>query len=244
MRPTWVLADPHAGAYPEADAALLRLLERARSAEVDLFLLGDLFVGWLAPERFWTPFQRQVLQALIALRGSGREVRFVVGNRDYLVKEALLGRAFDAVYEQETLVELGGARTFVAHGDRLNANDRLYALWHGLSRSAPAMAVARVLPGAVGQRLVLAAERRLSRTNRRYKSGDLPLSALEAFGRRAAAAGAERALVGHFHHDRALEVAGAVPVVIAPGWFEHQRILVAGGGALRSTPLDGLGGSP
>ena len=44
-----------------------------------------------------------------------------------------------------------------------------------------------------------------------------------------------RALVGHFHHDRTIDVAGGVPVIVAPAWLDHRRILVVGdGGALVS----------
>jgi len=73
--------------------------------------------------------------------------------------------------------------------------------------------------------------------NPRYKTGVLPLGALEALGRRAAAQGAQGALVGHFHHDRLVGVSGGAPVRVAPGWCDHERLLVAEpGGPLRSVP--------
>jgi UDP-2,3-diacylglucosamine pyrophosphatase LpxH len=237
----WVLADPHAGVHPEADRALLALLDRAAGARADLLLLGDLFHAWIAHERFWSAFQRNVLESLVRLRGRGHTVLFVAGNRDYLSKD-LEGSIFDRVLEGEARIDLGGIATFVAHGDRLNRDDHLYRLWHRVSRSTLATALVRRLPGSVGRRLAEETESRLAGTNLRYKSGELPLEALSALGRRARASGAHRALVGHFHHDRVLEVPDGVPVIVAPGWFEHQRVLVPDpdGGALRSVPVTDL----
>lgn len=240
-----MLADPHAGQDPAADARLLEVFGAAARAGADLWLLGDLFVAWLAPERFWTPRQRALLEGLEAVRAAGGRVDFVVGNRDYLC-EALLGRVFDAVYVGEVVAEVAGQPTLLCHGDRLNAADWPYRTWHALSRSRPVTAALRALPGRLGQRLAARTERRMAGVNTRYKTGLLPLPALEALGRRAAARGARRALVGHFHHDRLVPVAGGAPVQLAPGWCDHERLLVAGpAGRLGSVPAaDLLGHQP
>ena len=57
----WLLADAHGGANPQADEEMVALLEMAVKEQVDLYILGDLFAVWLAPERFLTPYQRKVL---------------------------------------------------------------------------------------------------------------------------------------------------------------------------------------
>ena len=66
----------------------------------------------------------------------------------------------------------------------------------------------------------------MRRANTAYKPGELPMRAIERVGRRAAALGASRALLGHFHHDRLLDVPSGVPVRIAPAWLDHRLILV------------------
>jgi UDP-2,3-diacylglucosamine hydrolase len=239
--PTWIIADAHAGAHPQSDRALLDLLDALTTRRADLLIMGDLFLAWLAPPRFWTPFQREVMDRLAALKRMGRVLRFVVGNRDYLVKEALSGTIFDAVHEDGAIVELGGEPTLVAHGDLANGRDLAYRAWRRISRSGPATRLLSSLPAAVGRSLAERTERRLSSTNRRYKSGELPIAALEALGRSAQERGAARVIVGHFHHDRALDVSGGAPVIVAPGWFEHRRILLATpDGALRSIALETL----
>lgn len=241
-RPTWILADPHGGADAGADAALLSLLERALEARAELLILGDLFYAWLAPERFWTEGQRQVLQRLRTLRARGGRVSLVVGNRDYLA-DVLVGDVFDAVHEGEQVLPIGGRPTLVAHGDLANPEDLAYRTWHQLSRTPAARALLLSLPGALGRAMAQRLEARLARTNARYKTGVLPMRALEALGRRALALGAERALLGHFHHDRTVAVPQGAPVVIAPAWLDHRRLLLAGAdGALRSvSPPDLVG---
>lgn len=237
-RPLWILADPHGGQDAEADRALVSLLDRAIDERADLFVMGDLFTGWLAPARFHGELEREVLARFRRLRATGARVDFVVGNRDYLVKETLEGDTFDAVYEGASVIDLAGMPTLVVHGDRANPDDRAYHLWYALSRSAPATKLLSMLPGAIGRRLVSRTESGLSKTNARYKTGVLPIAALEALGREGARRGASRVLVGHFHHDRTIDVPGGVPVVIAPGWFEHRRVLSArADGSLVSTPL-------
>jgi UDP-2,3-diacylglucosamine hydrolase len=223
----WILADPHGGHSDEADRALIELLDRALAARVDFFVLGDLFTGWLAPERFLGELERAVVDRFRAMRRHGARVEMVVGNRDYLVKETLLGDAFDRVHDEASVVDIGGKPTLVVHGDRVNAEDRMYQAWYRLSRSAPVTKILSALPAAAGRRLVHGTEAKLSGTNQAYKTGTLPIAALEELGREALRRGAARALVGHFHHDRVLDVNGGVPVVLAPGWFVDRRILVA-----------------
>lgn len=226
--PLWVLADPHVGADPTADAGLLRLLEDAAKAQADLLILGDLFLAWLGPARFHTPLQAQVIAGLLALRRAGGRVRFVAGNRDYLVEDA--PPVFDEIHHGEVALDVGGVRTWVLHGDLARPDDHLYRSWHQLSRSGPVTALLRRAPSRFGQALAGRVEAQLRGTNTAYKSGLLPLPALFAVGRRAAEHGCARALVGHFHHERVLDVPDGAPVVLAPGWCDHQRILVAAAG--------------
>jgi len=56
-----------------------------------------------------------------------------------------------------------------------------------------------------------------------YKTGPLPMDGIRALAERAKQAGAQRALIGHFHEPQTIEA--AVPVIVAPGWFEHREVL-------------------
>src|SRR5688500_15551102 len=119
--------------------------------------MGDLFVAWIAIDRFLTDLQREVLARFEAIRARGGSIRFVVGNRDYL-PERMLGRAFDAVHGEETLIDLCGAPTMIVHGDRLNPRDRPYLAWYRFSRSRPLEALIERLPAFVGRRIARSEE--------------------------------------------------------------------------------------
>lgn len=236
---TWILSDPHGGADEPTDRSLLALLSRAEG-RADLLILGDLFVAWLGPTRFHTSAQRQVLDAIRRVRASGQSVRFIVGNRDYLVDERSSADVFDHVYEGETLLKIDDVPTLVCHGDGIVREDWAYRAWRRISRGRTVSRALERVPGAVGRALASGAAQALAPLNRGFKTGALPLSAIEALGRRAFRKGAVRALVGHFHHGRTISVPGGAPVQIAPSWMDYRQVLVPRGGELTPTALAGL----
>lgn len=220
--PTWIVADAHAGANPETDAALLALFVEARARKAHLLIMGDLFTAWLGPKKFHTPLQARLLDELVLLRRAGGRVQFVIGNRDYLA-EAQRGLAFDDVLGPESMVSLGGIPTLLHHGDGLNARDWSYRGWRALSRSGVSETFLGALPQQWGRRLVHRTERQMAPLNAGHKTGQLPRAALHALAARAQTQGAQRVLVGHFHQDTVLEA--AVVVVLAPAFADTGRIL-------------------
>lgn len=221
----WIIADSHAGQDPASDAALSRLIDQAASASTDLLLLGDLFVVWLGRPRFWTDRQQTIMRHIANAQSAERRTTFIVGNRDYLVTPALEPTYFDAIHADETVLDVGGVPTLVVHGDRTNPDDRAYANWYRLSRNAATTWILRHLPSAAGRGLAFRVEARLRPTNRPIKDGGLPMPGLFALGRRAKALGARRALIGHYHMHRVIDVPDGVPVIIAPAWYESRQFL-------------------
>ncbi len=230
----WFLADAHGGADAQADEALADVLGLALDRGVELWILGDLFAVWLGLDRFLTTYQRAIIDRFRQMRRRGQQVRFVVGNRDYLVARGQLGAAFDEVIEHQVVRDVAGRRTLITHGDRTNPDDALYDRWYRLSRGRRAERILTSLPTPAAGWIAETLERRMRQTNESYKSGTLPLPALHALGRRAKAQGAEQVLLGHFHADTTIEVPDGVPVIVAPAWLDHRRILIEDGDALRS----------
>lgn len=234
-----MLSDPHGGEDEASDRALLELLRRAEG-RADLLILGDLFTAWLGPRRFHTPFQREVLRRIHRVRQSGRKVTFVVGNRDYLVEDRFLPGVFDRICRGESLVAVEQVPTWVCHGDQIVSADWPYRLWRRVSRARPVARGLERVPARLGRALAAGAQRALAPLNAGFKTGALPIAALEALGRRAFERGATRALVGHFHHGLTIPVPGGAPVQIAPAWPEYREVLVSHGSALTPTPLGAL----
>lgn len=230
----WIVADAHGGANADADAELLALLDAAIVARVDVLVLGDLFAVWLAMDEFLTPFQRSVIARFRHMMKREQTVRFVVGNRDYLVREGQLHKSFDEVIEDSADILIGTKITRVMHGDRINPDDLWYQRWHRLTRNGIARRLMRAAPSMMAQRISMRLERKLAGTNQSYKSGALPTAHLEALSRSAARAGVDQVLLGHFHADTTVRADDGVDVIIAPAWLDQRRILIAEGDTLIS----------
>lgn len=193
-----------------------------------LVLLGDLFSAWTALPAALAPHQRALLDRLGDLARSGRELVFVVGNRDYFV-ESLCPWPFAAVGDRWDLLLPGGARVRFEHGDLVNTSDRNYQRWRLVSRMAAVETLVRALPGSLQRRLAERLERAMGPTNRAYKER-FPERELARWARDARADGVTAAALGHFHEDRELELEG-LRVRLAPQFREggeHLALLVDG----------------
>ena len=221
----WLIADAHGGADPEADETLLALLDEAIAQHVDVYLLGDLFAVWLAADRFLTVFQNEVVQKLRKIRNNQKKVVFVVGNRDYLAEDQL-GHTFTQIIEHEEVAYIGRRSTLLSHGDRINDKDRMYRLWHRLSRNELSSRLLRAMPHHFAHNLSTKLEEKFRNTNQAYKSGTLPMKHLERLSLRARDKGVEQVILGHFHADKTITAEGGVPVIIAPAWLDQRKILI------------------
>ena len=83
----WCVADPHIKEDDPVLGLFYGFLEEFSSnGPKTLVVLGDLFAAWVALPGALAPYQRALLDKFSALRASGRELVFIVGNRDYFVE--------------------------------------------------------------------------------------------------------------------------------------------------------------
>lgn len=222
------VADLHLSGDGEDTADLLALLDAQRGADgaAAVYIVGDLFDLWLGSPRLQLDFQEEVARAIARLRSSGVAVKFVEGNREFRIARTY-GALFTAATEDWFDDEVAGLRLHVAHGDRVNVDDRLYHLWRRVSRSRAAFALFDLLPRGAGLRLATALERRLRTTNRAMKRY-FPEAHCLAYARPLVAAGADLVLFGHFHVERqlAIEAGGRRGHVLClPDWKTSRRFL-------------------
>lgn len=120
------IADLHLDpAEKRLTALALRFLKQARGRQ-HLYILGDLFEYWLGDEASM-PMYRNVLDALQQLNASGCEITVMLGNRDFLLGNAFAARTgATVVAEDEWVIELGGTRVLLMHGDTLCSDDTDY----------------------------------------------------------------------------------------------------------------------
>jgi UDP-2,3-diacylglucosamine hydrolase len=117
---------------PAANERFFALLEDEAASADALYILGDLFEYWIGDEDLETPFNAVVAGFFRRLAAGGTKLRFMHGNRDFLI-----GERFAAATGAELLADptvLNG--TLLMHGDTLCTDDADYQAWRRTARSA------------------------------------------------------------------------------------------------------------
>lgn len=220
----WCVADPHIKEDGQVLGLFYRFLEEFSSrGPKTLVVLGDLFAAWVALPGALAPYQRALLGKFLELRVSGRELVFIVGNRDYFV-ESLEPQPFNFVGERWDMKLGDGACLRFEHGDLINTSDRNYQRWRLFSRSTAVRCAVAMLPGRWQASLAKRIEKALEPTNLSYKAYS-PKPELERWAQSVLSDGCTAAVVGHFHEERNVMASG-LSVHFAPQFREDGRFLV------------------
>lgn len=105
----------------------------ARQADA-LYLLGDVFETWVGDDDD-SRFVREIEASLRGVADSGVSVYFMVGNRDFLIREEFARRAGLTLIADPTVVTIGGVKTLLTHGDRYCTDDEAYQRFRTKSRT-------------------------------------------------------------------------------------------------------------
>ncbi|WP_144939805.1 UDP-2,3-diacylglucosamine diphosphatase [Pseudomonas alabamensis] len=137
---------------PDITRAFLALLDgRARSASA-LYILGDFFEAWIGDDGM-SPFQQSICQALRAVSDRGTAVYLMHGNRDFLIGQAFCEAAGCTLLSDPSVVDLGGERALLMHGDSLCTRDVGYLKLRRVLRNPLTLWILRHLSLANRQRL-------------------------------------------------------------------------------------------
>ena len=107
--------------------------DEARGAAA-LYILGDLFESWIGDDDD-SALAHRVAASLSALKQAGVPVFFMHGNRDFLLGEDYARRAGMTLLKDPTVIELGGERTLLMHGDTLCTDDAAYQEFRAVVRN-------------------------------------------------------------------------------------------------------------
>ena len=211
---------------------LLRLVEYAGAAPVELYILGDLF-------EFWEEYHRQVaalyeadLAALESAHAAGVQIALAAGNRDFALGRYVVRRLGARLLGDGARVQISDARwLWLEHGDLLCTGDRRYLFYRKIIRSAPARLAFRLTPWRLARRFI----ERLAEQSREERSGK-PASAFEpdlALARRRLEATACQVLLcGHTHRPQAEDLGAGYRLLVLPAWCDVQAGYKEQGGAL------------
>jgi UDP-2,3-diacylglucosamine hydrolase len=236
---TLFVSDLHLdAAYPEAIAQFESLLEGpAREAEA-LYILGDLFEAWIGDDDD-DPARARVCAALRALADSGVALYVLHGNRDFLLGAGFERRSGARLLPDPTIIELGGERVLLTHGDALCTADRAYQRLRAIVRRPRWQRRLLRLPLAA-RRLLSAAARAGSRAHT-GRVAETIMDVDPATVRAALAAAPARVLIhGHTHRpglEPLPEVAAGARRIVLGAWYEQGSLLRHAHGAFELLTL-------
>lgn len=129
---------------------VLGFLEKIQQLEVKhLFILGDFFHLWVNSPFLIRKAYRPVIEKFSQLYRSGIKITYLVGNRDFLIRDYYQTRPEIEVFSQALLCNLGDRRLYLSHGDELCLNDRHYQFYKIVIRHRVTRILTAFLPGAI-----------------------------------------------------------------------------------------------
>lgn len=156
---------------PDITRAFLHFLAtRARSAEA-LYILGDFFEAWIGDDGM-DEFQHSIARALRELADSGTRIYLMHGNRDFLIGKAFCREARCTLLRDPSLIDLGGEKILLMHGDSLCTLDAAYMKLRRWLRNPLSLFILRNLPLATRRKLARKL-RKESRAQTRMKASEI-----------------------------------------------------------------------
>lgn len=116
---------------PDISRGFLWFLATQLEEASSLYILGDFFELWIGDD-YRTPFHDEIIAALVRLQ---IPIFIMHGNRDFLLGQKFCDEIGATLLEDPTVIELGGEKVLLMHGDSLCTDDTEYMKVRGLLRS-------------------------------------------------------------------------------------------------------------
>jgi UDP-2,3-diacylglucosamine hydrolase len=198
---TLFISDLHLDASrPEITSVFLRFLANEAAAGEALYILGDLFESWVGDDDE-SEVGELVAAGLRSLSNSGIPIRFIHGNRDFLLGDTYARRAGMQIIPDCSKIDLYGSPTLLLHGDILCTDDSAYQTFRAQVRSPQWQSV--FLAKSLAERHAFAEmARQRSRSHTATSPLDImdvnPVAVCAAFNR----FGVDRMIHGHTHRPK------------------------------------------
>ncbi len=212
-------------------------------ASQQLYLLGDLFEYWAGDDDLTSPFHQVIVAALRAVSDAGVAVFWIAGNRDFLVGADFAAACGLTLLAEPHVVDLGGTRVALVHGDAQCTGDVKYMAFRQQVRDPAWQAQFLAMPLAQ-RKAIIAGLREGSREAHTTKSYEIMDVTPDAVAQLHAQTGADIIIHGHTHRP-ALHHDGQLARYVLPDWElddETTRggwIAVSADGAITRHQLDG-----
>lgn len=120
---------------PEANERFIAFVEHTAREAAALYVLGDLFEYWIGDDDLGEPFNAVMAGFFASLVQAGVPVFLMHGNRDFLMGERFCNATGTQLLADPAVVDLGGVKTLLMHGDTLCTDDLDYQGWRRTARS-------------------------------------------------------------------------------------------------------------
>lgn len=203
-------------AHPRtAEAFFAFLAGRAPHAE-RLYLLGDIFEYWAGDDDLDEPFHRRVTGALRAVSDAGTAVYWLAGNRDFLVGPGFAESAGLRLLEEPHVIQAGGKRIALVHGDAQCTADLKYMAFRAQVRDRAWQQQFLGMPLAQRKAIIagLREGSREAQADKSYEIMDVAPAAVQALFDEAEAT---VIIHGHTHRPAVHETEGRLRYVL-PDW--------------------------
>lgn len=225
---TLIVSDLHlCAARPDKLELFLGFLAAARQRARALYILGDLFEVWLGDDDS-TPPHPQVIAALAALSTAGITVAVARGNRDFLFGRRFAAATGATLLADYTVLELGGERALLTHGDLLCTRDVKYQRFRRIVRNPLVQAAFLALPLARRSRIARGTQAGTQASMQTKREGimDVDQDTVATLMRRY-----DVTLLIHGHTHRPAEHhferdAAACRRIVLGDWYEQDSVLV------------------
>ncbi|HEX6266626.1 MAG TPA: UDP-2,3-diacylglucosamine diphosphatase [Burkholderiales bacterium] len=118
-----------------ANERFIGFLEGEARSALALYILGDFFEYWIGDDDLEAPFNAVIAGLLRGLTRQGVPVYLMHGNRDFLLGEGFCRATGAVLLPDPSLVDVGGEKTLLVHGDTLCTDDHDYQAWRRIARS-------------------------------------------------------------------------------------------------------------
>jgi UDP-2,3-diacylglucosamine hydrolase len=215
-----------------------RFLDAAAPGADALYILGDLFEYWVGDDGLALPFAARVAARLKAA-AARVPIRFMHGNRDFMVAERFAEETGVALIADPTPIDLYGTRTLLLHGDTLCTDDTAYQAFRTQVRDPEWQRAALARP--VAERIAIAQDMRLkSEGAKQGKAMAIMDVAPEAVERAFAESGCTQMIHGHTHRPaRHVHRVGGRECVrwVLADWYERASYLEASPAGIRMVEM-------
>ena len=226
----WFISDLHLDpSRPRITDLFLRFLHELPAEVESLFILGDLFEAWIGDDAV-DELGASVASGIRRAADRGVTVRFMRGNRDFLLGRDFCARAGMRLLPDACVLDIGGVSTLLLHGDTLCTDDVAYQSFRRQVRD-PAW-IDGFLQKPVAQRIAFAQQARAASQQHQQQLDetitDVNADEVAVSLRRC---GVSRIIHGHTHRPAIHPATQHCPGerIVLGDWYEQGSLLVIDG---------------